>query len=159
MEGSINFGALEELIEDARLNSDWVACKSGLEQYAHIFELPSSYSTSFHADTKAMKAYYWLCMTDSTFYSTGDFDQSVDFLRRAIAIYPTHPDICLILVKILIRSSIQLLQAQLGLTNLQDVTLSSVKFDRSVEHVTLATVLGDRIQVCSNPLIMRMLLM
>jgi hypothetical protein len=148
MMSAINLSALEEVLEVYRLDEDWNACRRNLEQYSKIFEISEGYATLFHSDIRAMKSYYWICLAEVVFHSSGDFDNAIDYLRRGIAIYPNHHDIRGVTVRILLKACRNLLSQEFHLTVASGgKKIEKIKFDESIERPVLKTVLGERFQV------------
>ncbi|RYG98286.1 hypothetical protein EON65_51630 [archaeon] len=149
MDDTINFAALEDVIEGCRLDEDWIGCKSNLDQYAKIFELTPPYSTPYHPDLKMMKAYYWLCLAECTFSSSGDFDGAIDCLRRGIALRSSHRDLPLVTLRILLRAcqDIVLEAFPMAISSLRRT--EKVKFEEGFERASLASALGERYTVSS----------
>lgn len=145
----INFAALEDVIEGCRLDEDWIGCKSNLDQYAKVFELSPPFSTPYHPDLKMMKAYYWLCLAETTFSSSGDFDSAIDCLRRGIALRTSHRDLPLVIMRILLRACQDIVLEAFPLASSSQRRAEKVKFEAGVERASLASALGERYKVGS----------
>jgi hypothetical protein len=148
-EGSVNYPALEDLIEPLRFEENWNAVKDNLGTYAKIFESSQTHlNTPYHADIKAMKAYYWLCMTEMTFYTSGDFDNTIDCLRRAIAIFPFHQDITIIMARILLYSCNDLITLSFNIETTSHRKVDKKIFSQvSADVPSLLAVLGEKTNV------------
>ena len=147
MADTINFAALEDVIEGCRLDEDWIGCKSNLDQYAKIFEVSPPFSTQYHSDLKMMKAYYWLCLAECTFSGSGDFDGAIDCLRRGIAIRSSHRELQLVTMRILLRACQDIVLEAFPVASSSQRRAEKVKFEGGVERASLAAALGERYQV------------
>jgi hypothetical protein len=94
-----DFDKLEETIEIARLDQNWQVVKEALQDYSKVFEIIYEVKTNYHFNGKEMKAYYWICLSEYTFHTSGDFTASIDCLRRASAFNYSSSELRMLIVR------------------------------------------------------------
>jgi hypothetical protein len=137
----------EDKIEVARLDQDWETVKAALQEYSKVFDFTYDISTKYHANLKEMKSYYWVCSAEYTFHLTGDFNASIDCLRRAGAFHYSSLEIRILIIRFFLaacRQSITKLKSPLSTSK----SMKNVKnFD--LENLQLYLYLGDFVKVRS----------
>lgn len=145
MHRATDFTALEDIMEIQRLDGNWQAVRMNLKEFSSIIDLTAD-STSFHPDISSMKAYYWCCMTEMTFYLDHDLGSAVGSLQRAVAVCPHFPDIRPIAVRVLLYSCNELIKRSFSGTGRPTRVVERVKLDALADRQTLTGLLGSRYQ-------------
>ena len=94
--------ALEEFIDASRSLCDWTSVISGIERYAHLFDVGAASYTRQHTEIHEIRSYYWICMAQVVLYTRKDYNNAIDCSRRAIDINRSNIDAVVVLSQILL---------------------------------------------------------
>lgn len=149
----MNYTDLESKIDLARLDQRWDDAKKLIAQYETLFDIGSELITAQHSTIKEMKSYYWVCMSEVSFYTTGDFNIAIDSLRRATAFYYPSIDVRIIAARLVLFAFKETVRDATGGNVATGMSSSSnhghVRSDIifHTEDLELSTILGDQAKV------------
>ena len=134
--------ALEEFIDGSRSLNDWPSVISGIERYAHLFDVGAASYTRQHSEMHEIRSYYWVCMAQIVLYTRKDYNNAIDCTRRAIDINRSNIDAIVVLSQILLTVSSKFLKNNnANYCDINDISKINEENDEFVKNIEYKSII------------------